>query len=115
MLPAAATALSECSRQSPVPWPPSAPLASTVTAAGEEQEGLNHCAPRTTGREELKFLPMRYEQSRPNRRTTNTLVLRQVKMESSITEELKKYTNSSFMVLYRSLQSFSNAIGLIQH
>ena len=41
--------------------------------------------------------------------------LRQVKTESSITEELKKYTNSSFMVLYRSLQSFSNTIGLIQH
>ena len=41
--------------------------------------------------------------------------LHQAKMGSSIMEELKKYTNSSFMVPYHKLVLFSNAIGLILH
>jgi len=41
--------------------------------------------------------------------------LRQAKMGSSIMEDLKKYTNSSFQVPYHWLPLFSNAIGLILH
>ena len=54
-----------------------------------------------------------HEQSRPNRRTTNTGVFTQGLDGSSIMEELKKYTNSCFMVANLLIQSYSNAIGLI--
>ena len=60
-----------------------------------------------------RFHTTGYEQSRPNRKTTN--ILRQAKMGSSIMEDLKKYTNSSFKISYHWLPLFSNAIGLILH
>ena len=60
-----------------------------------------------------RFRTTSYEQSRPNRRTTSSGVLRSALMRSSIMEELKKYTNSSFMVPNLLISSYSNAIGLI--
>ena len=60
-----------------------------------------------------RFRTTSYEQSRPNRRTTSPEFLRPALMRSSIMEELKKYTNSSFMVPNLLIPSYSNAIGLI--
>ena len=60
-----------------------------------------------------RFRTTSYEQSRPNRRTTSSGVFTPALMRSSIMEELKKYTNSSFMVLNLLIPSYSNTIGLI--
>ena len=60
-----------------------------------------------------RFPTTSYEQSRPNRRTTSSGVLRSALMRSSIMEELKKYMNSSFMVPNLLIPSYSNDIGLI--
>jgi hypothetical protein len=60
-----------------------------------------------------RFHTSTYDQSRPNRKTTNTRVLLAVKMGSSIMEDLKKYMNLAFMVANILILSYSNAIGSI--
>ena len=47
-----------------------------------------------------RFHTTGYEQSQPNRKTTNTGVFTPGQDGVEFMEELKKYTNSSFMVLY---------------
>ena len=60
-----------------------------------------------------RFRTTSYEQSRPNVEPQVLKFLRPALMRSSIMEELKKYTNSSFMVPNLLIPSYSNAIGLI--
>ena len=60
-----------------------------------------------------RFLTTSYEQSWPIEEPQVLEFLRPALMRLSIMEELKKYTNSSFMVPNLLIPSYSNVIGLI--